>query len=324
MTPQELARTETTPSFRHQTPWETGVFNFGKQHKPGVDFFNCGVARIGLDMWLVTRRSKQDKKVKVGQNDIVAFQLVNMTPVRMVQLEMGTRFHKEHFEDPRVMVCNGRVFVSAANFLWHGKTWTGSHQMISEFTQDWKFKKRFDPVYAKNGPNVGQNHGNEKNWLWFGDFQNPFMLYQASNPHTVGCFDDKFYPLRSYLKYWDSDEWKFGEIRGGTPPVLVDGEYWTFFHSSTQWSDRQRRYHMGAYVFEAKPPFSIKRITHKPLLSGSCKDPWHFGKPPVVFPCGCLFENDNFLVTMGINDLVSGWIRIPRESLEQKMTRVKV
>jgi predicted GH43/DUF377 family glycosyl hydrolase len=113
--------------------------------------------------------------------------------------------------------------------------------------------------------------------------------------------------------------WEFGQMRGGSAPIKLGDEYLCFFHSSTPWTDKKRRYHMGAYTFRAKPPFNITRMTSRPILSGSKEDPWQEGLPLVVFPCGALMEGNKFVVSMGVNDYCSAWIKIPFDELEHLM-----
>lgn len=79
---------------------------------------------------------------------------------------------------------------------------------------------------------------------------------------------------------------------------------------------------MGALAFEAKPPFKPVYVTPKPLLVGSQQDVWRDRKPLVVFPCGSVIENDTWLVTYGINDLKSGYIKIPHVDLVAKSQRI--
>ncbi len=67
----------------------------------------------------------------------------------------------------------------------------------------------------------------------------------------------------SYL--WENDVW--GDIRGGTPARLVDGVYITFFHAWKKCPDTKNFFYMmGAYTFEAQPPFRILQITPNPIL----------------------------------------------------------
>ncbi len=141
------------------------------------------------------------------------------------------------------------------------------------------------------------------------------MVYGA-NPHVVVEFDQTFKVEREHITTQPTLPWKHGEIRGGTPPVLVDDLYWTFFHSSVPWrEDGKRWYVMGAYAFESNPPFAMKRITTKPLLCGSRMDRWAEGKPLVVFACGALFRNGKWLITGGLNDLDSFFVEIPHNEL---------
>ena len=42
-------------------------------------------------------------------------------------------------------------------------------------------------------------------------------------------------------------------------------------------------------------------------------------KPMVVFPCGALFKDGKWTVSMGINDMASAWIEIPMDHLIKLM-----
>jgi hypothetical protein len=72
---------------------------------------------------------------------------------------------------------------------------------------------------------------------------------------------------------------------------------------------------MGVYAFMAEPPFRVTRMSTVPILSGSQNDEWHEGLPLVVFPCGALLRNGQWLVTMGVNDCASAWIEIPHKDV---------
>src|SRR6266404_557243 len=104
-------------------------------------------------------------------------------------------------------------------------------------------------------------------------------------------------------------------IRGGSPPVMAEGEYWTFFHSSMPWVPGKRRYFMGAYAFEPHAPFRVTKITGGPLLVGNYRDPWKEGVPLVVFPGGAIYHDGKWFVTLGLNDLKCAWIEIPHDAL---------
>jgi hypothetical protein len=162
------------------------------------------------------------------------------------------------------------------------------------------------------------NAGHEKNWLFFPYGGSPHCVYMTK-PFRVLRFDGRLNVVEEYQTDDFNPLWKHGEPRGGTPPVIVDGEYWTFFHSSLPWTETKRRYHMGAMAFRVNPPFNITRCTTLPLLSGSIKDQWYPPMPLVVFPGGAVFDEHRreWLVVFGVNDISCGYIRIPHADLKQ-------
>jgi len=44
--------------------------------------------------------------------------------------------------------------------------------------------------------------------------------------------------------------------------------------------------------------------------------------PLVVFPCGAILRNGEWLVTLGVNDCESAWIKIPHERLMETMKKI--
>jgi predicted GH43/DUF377 family glycosyl hydrolase len=273
----------------------------------------------------MTRRSVWKDRLIFGMNDVVAFKLGGLdglTPQVGYRVKFVNTNVNEQYEDPRVIYHAGKTYVACCNFVWYRiKKWTGAHQIIVEVDDKWDQKRRYDPVYGKNGKGLGLNVGHEKNWVWFFHESKLQMIYGA-HPHTVVEFDDQVRPT-TVRRTDNTVPWKCGEIRGGTPPVKVGNEYFTFFHSSLPWTSRYRRYFMGAYAFEARPPFHITRMTADPLLIGSQNDPWVDKKPLVIFALGSLFRDDKWLVTFGVNDLKCGWIDIPHDDLLEKLVWLK-
>ena len=172
---------------------------------------------------------------------------------------------------------------------------------------------KWDPIYGFNGGSIHTGSGNEKNWTWFEHDGTPHLIYNTE-PHTVVRWHRE---RPSEVHETPTKPWLFGHKRGGTSAIRIGDEYLCFYHSSTPWTEKKRRYHMGAYCFEAKPPFKITRSTEKPLLSGSKYDPWQEGLPLVVFPCGAIYKNGTWAVSMGINDYCTGLIEIPHADLEK-------
>jgi predicted GH43/DUF377 family glycosyl hydrolase len=230
------------------------------------------------------------------------------------------RFVNEQWEDPRAIVVDGEVFVGFA-------TWvrTSEWKIRQSLTKlDWdleEFEVFSEPEFGGNSPRAESATGHEKNWMWFNHDGLWHCIYQPS-PHLVFRLNHK----RTVDRTWKDSrkmEWNFGEIRGGTPPVkLNSSEYISFFHSAVQWRGPRRRYFMGSYVFEAKEPFRVKRMTKTPLLAGSEKDFRSWESPLVIFPEGHVYENEEHLVTFGMNDEHCGWIKIPDKDLEERMEEI--
>lgn len=312
---------DSTPSIIKQG-FKCELFNFGKADTGGVDYFNCGLVQRPDGLWLVARRSEHRKNLRIGFNDVIAFKLDdNLCPTIGHPVKQENRYLDEHFEDPRAIYHEGKTYVSCCDFLIVNGQWTGAHQIISRCNMNWRSEKRFDPVYGNNRETTGANLGHEKNWIWFFHNGRPHLLYQAE-PHRVVRFNHDFVKQEEYETGTQWLRWPYGEIRGGTPPIRIGDEYWTFFHSSLKTNNKYwRRYFMGAYSFEAKPPFAITSITEKPLLIGSKDDPWNLRKPLVVFPCGSMLRDGYWTVTLGVNDLKCAWVEIPHSTLMKRTGR---
>lgn len=316
-------------------------YDFRKAKVDGIDFFNPAIVRRDDGLWLVTRRSEIRPGLKYGFNELMAFACdANHLPQYGKPVTIERMAGGEHFEDPRAFFHKGRWWLSACNFIIFpgNRTWTGAHQIVLEIDDEWKATRRRDPVYGKNSDNLFEQKGDEKNWLWF-SHENELYLIYTTWPHLIVHWNDLFLPVEEYRTNVWSPFWNWGEPRGGSAPILVGDEYVSFFHSSTPWQDGKRQYHMGAYAFEARPPFRVTRVTPEPLLSGSLDDPWAEGKPLVVFPCAALYEKNDphgyqgrslhgeWTVSLGVNDLVSARATIPdwllQERLSSEVTRIE-
>ncbi len=328
---EDIERDDLTPTVSEQARangWSCEYYSFGKAEAPGVDYFNPSIIERNDGMWLITRASGQHPQgFMYGQNSIVAFKLHDSgkQPAYGKFLKWPVENAQQHFEDPRGVYHSalGQTLIGCCTFLWNGPgDWTGPHQAFGAFDDQWLCKKM---DYPKIGGNPGSmekitKHSDyEKNWLWFLHEQNLVLLYKA-NPWIVYIFGNR----------WSEKEeirvpgitWPYGEIRGGTTPVRVGDYYFTFHHSSLPWRGRYRRYYAGCLAFDAKPPFTPRLITAEPLLIGSQNDTWAQRKPLVVFPCGAIIKNDTWLVTLGVNDMVSAWLEVPHQDLLKRMVPV--
>lgn len=317
--------TDDTPSLVEQAKaqgWEAGEFSFGKAESASVHYFNPSLVERPDGLWLIVRRAEfQSPRDTFGMNACYAFKLdKDLKPEFGDPLKFESQNSQEQFEDPRAIFFKDHVWIGVCSFIWYGDgNWTGAHQTLGVFksnpggSDDWAEIKTFRPEIGGNSAQVDQQGmRHEKNWLWFMVNGKLHVLYH-SNPWRVAAFGQNFQDAIPYES--EGVSCTYGEIRGGTPPVLHDGLYWTFFHSSVPWIDRFRRYHMGAIGFEPNPPFKPVKITPQPLLTGSQNDYWLPKKPLVVFPGGARIKDGKWLIVYGVNDLKCGFCQIPHKDI---------
>lgn len=209
-----------------------------------------------------------------------------------------------HLEDPRIFMhgCRkGLAFVEADH---SGSEWSCRQRAVL-----------LDTLEDVSLPDTGKLR--EKNWGFF-DAPGLRAVYSIV-PHVVLEIGG---PGRWEVGW--APEWKWGELRGGSTPVLHDGLYWVFFHSSDG-EITNRRYHVGAYSFDPKPPFRPVQITRAPLLSGSANE-LAFGDPDnptynprCVFPASAFVLADRWVVSVGVNDTSSAVVEIPIRLLASEL-----
>ena len=305
--------------------WDVHIVSFGQAASPGVDHFNTGFVHAWGRDWLITRRSEYDPKIRIGHNSMMAFGLTDFKPMVGYKLRPHTIAQgKEHHEDPRAIFDGEHAWISCCNYVWDAANnlWSGAHQAIFKFDKNWMCVQRFDPIYGNNIDKFPAVLGPEKNWLWFFHQGEIHMVYRT-HPHAVVVFDKQLKYLRETASEWDNSGWRYGQMRGGTPPVLHGGLYWSFFHSSIdKGAGEKRRYYMGAYCFEAKPPFKVVGYTEKPLLIGSKKDRWAIAKPACIFCVGAAIRDGTWIITGGVNDFDTFLGKFPHAEIERRVIRI--
>src|SRR5271157_858711 len=109
--------TRVYPSIVQQTKWPCQFFNFGKAQPQNVCFFNCGLVERPDGLWLIVRRSRNERNIRIGYNDLMAFLLDGKTPSFGLAIRTQHFFDREHFEDPRAIYHRGTTYISACNFI---------------------------------------------------------------------------------------------------------------------------------------------------------------------------------------------------------------
>jgi len=301
------------PILADQVDWEVGKIGLPKE--AGTYYFNPAITqepdgKILLFARRCRNKRERDEDVYIEKNDIAVFELNNdLRATKKALIQLNSNYPNEQFEDPRVVKFGDKYGLSCCTFV-PFKSY--AHQAMFLLDAQFSNVARFDPIYGNNLAQAMVNDGHEKNWLYFVHDNAPHLVYSA-NPHVVVRLNGRLESETKYITDEFNPLWKFGEVRGGSNPILVDGLYWTFFHSSLPWINKKRRYYMGAYAFEAKAPFRIVRMTTLPILTGTNQQDWWPGLPAVVFPCGAFFDiaKNQFVVSYGINDVDCGYIKLP-------------
>jgi predicted GH43/DUF377 family glycosyl hydrolase len=200
-----------------------------------------------------------------------------------------------HQQDPRLVEVGGHLYIVYSNMLENSET-PLRRVFVTEVFYDGLSFSYGEPEYLCHFDNP---HRVEKNWppsLVPHNIVRP-LLGSGVVP-SVACTE-------SHLL------WDYGELRGGTPALLENGEYLAIFHSSKKLASRQSEgkkmvhYFMGAYTFAAKPPFELKKISPRPIVgknfyNGPAHNTW---KPlRVVFPAGIIIDEKYIWVSYGRQD----------------------
>lgn len=172
----------------------------------------------------------------------------------------------------------------------------------------------------------------EKNWSPFVYKKDVYFIYKT-HPFIILHWDPETNKITEAFEHKESfgEQWGLGEIHGGTPAIYVKDldAYLTFFQSSIPYRERNkgnanvhsnllRIYYVGAFIFQAKPPFKLLAYTQMPL------SPKDFYKERdvnchVIFPCGLIEEEDRFLISAGINQIRTEVFSVEKKDLYKQL-----
>jgi len=162
----------------------------------------------------------------------------------------------------------------------------------------------------------------EKNWLIFSRGRETWLSYSMqAGVHRVGHLSEGSVKYAMASPY--AFPWSHGDVRGGTPPVLHDNLWWTFFHS-TRWAPKEhyfyKDYVLGAIAFEDKPPFNVVGMTPQPLWQPSRPEivvnKWVMS---VVFPGSARLHKNRWEIMCGINDCKMGYLSMDHQHVVRSM-----
>ncbi len=210
-------------------------------------------------------------------------------------------------QDPRLIVIQGKLHILYCNFT-KIDDFVTRRMFVAQMQQDG------DTFFVENPLCLNSSFGSltrwQKNWTPF-NYQDSLLLAYSQNPHIIlkPSYEDGYCQTVSSTQC--NIHWPWGVLRGGTPAILDEGKYISFFHSSqemeTVHSDGKKMSHyvMGAYRFSSEPPFAVTDISPLPIVEKNFYNApaYPTWKPlRVVFPMGIIAEKEYIWITYGRQD----------------------
>ena len=210
------------------------------------------------------------------------------------EIQMPADIANYSHEDPRFFVHKDRLFMSytvaiPGDVPRQSRCVMAYGELACE-AGTWQIKNHTQPHCGNNDWS-----GKEKNWVFWGHDGRLFCIYQC-DPEQIVLELDGAKVVGEHRS--GGPKWAFGEIRGGTAPMLFNGRWIRFFHSSLR-----GRYYIGACEMEMTPPFKTIKVSSHPIIAGHewlCGAP-HW-KPNVAIPYGAIVDGDKIVLSLGIND----------------------
>lgn len=171
----------------------------------------------------------------------------------------------------------------------------------------------------------------EKNWCFFTHNEELHILYSIYPLKILREYGDPIIVNSDVLKVATGDSPTFCS----TAPLDIGDDYLIFYHWKNNQFDQTRnwylKYYTSAFTLDKKT-FQIKRACEKPLLEGPLADQliWWTDlmgnpvsrQPATILPYGALLQNNEIVLSVGVNDAFMGIGRIDLDTILSKMTSV--
>jgi predicted GH43/DUF377 family glycosyl hydrolase len=171
----------------------------------------------------------------------------------------------------------------------------------------------------------------EKNWVPF-EYHGELLLGQNLTPHRILRPRLGTGTCETIACSFGNIQWNWGAIRGGTQALLLDEEhYLSFFHSwidipTIQSNGRKiAHYVIGAYMFQAHPPFAITAISPTPIVAENFyRPPYYKTWKPLrcIFPAGIVIDDNYIWISYGRQDHEIWIAKLDKRSLLQSLIPV--
>lgn len=269
---------------------------------------------------------RHDKKYFYYNNtptDIWVGQMANDETI-FAPRKLLDRKHRLSHEDPRIFVAPNDTLMCQFVTSTYASKWDSSkHKMLSSPKVCTGAVDEFGNLVDCYFPPVGMNlepGKAEKNWCFFSDEEHLRLLY-STKPIVIKTpgEEDKVIDS-SCLKKVTGDYPTFNS----TAPIKVGDEWLVFYHWKHMVSELNRRpyllYSLSAYMLDENLT-RVTRMMDEPLFAGSTNDElvtWSdavgndvSNQPACILPFGCFIDDEELVMSLGINDSFMGIFRTP-------------
>jgi predicted GH43/DUF377 family glycosyl hydrolase len=252
-------------------------------------------------------------QIKICELDPKTFKSRNVKTVTIPPIQP----HVTLWEDPRLFTHKGELWMSfiAASYI-KGQHW--ACQGIAMIGHHFQPDRIFYPAIGNNENHISTGNGKmtrEKNWTFF-SYDGEIHVIYSINPLKVGFFCGESGHVDFFKPTMVKHAWKWGELHGGTGLVEFNGLLVGCFHSFTR--EAQRNYHCGFYAIDPQT-WQVAFMSELPWMSATYDNPndkrtleqsW---RPNVVFPCGMIEHEDEFLISYGWQDCRSMLVKVKQD-----------
>lgn len=289
--------------------------------------FNPSIIEVDGVNWITVRSAFMDREGNRVNSRIERWRFTEYLKPTNDWTVMNLGVENLQYEDPRLFkynsVCDpfvggGAGIAMSYTIYGGGGVATPATQAIAFMDNDFKVQRCWTPELKENKRKM------EKNWIWFVDHSGHLKFIYTMDPMVIVEPDKSLNSNRVEAEYRTNTqlEWKYGQVRGSTPPIEVDQGMLAFFHSALPWKQERRHYVIGAVLFDPAPPHKVFRISSDPILQGHPNDPNLLIHHACVFPGGFLKRGDKFVVTLGVNDDFSMIVTLPENMVINNMVDV--
>jgi len=186
-----------------------------------------------------------------------------------------TKLLIENAQDGRLCILNGGLYCSYSSIL--GGERCHMHICKLDDNLNVTFDKHFNPI--KN-----PTKHLEKNWVFCSMDGEIFCVYDYQPQLTIWRMNEDFEITDTITK--DPVVWEFGEVRGGTPPILIDGNFVSIVHS----------------IYRKKYVNAVLRMTKEFDFISLQRVDIDIDNFLIIFPCGLAELHGRYFVSYGVED----------------------